>query len=199
MIRENGGYRFEKNNNIDQTNWYWFEKAFSKEELDKIYTDVAELKFEKATILAGEPGEIRSSNIKWIPQTEKWKWLYERLMEYAAIANQELWQFDLISAPEQIQYTEYYASEGGHYDWHMDIGPGNASERKVSLTVQLSEADEYTGGDLELWMGGKSTHEGPRGAGNVVIFPSYIMHRVKRVEEGTRRSFVLWVGGAQFK
>jgi len=104
-----------------------------------------------------------------------------------------------LSAPEFIQYTEYYASEGGHYDWHQDIGPGMGSLRKVSITVQLSDTNEYEGGDLEIWQGGQSILQAPRGAGNVVIFPSYMMHRVKRVEKGTRRSFVLWVGGQHYK
>ena len=120
-------------------------------------------------------------------------------MNYAVEANRELWDFDLISAIELIQYTEYYASEGGHYDWHQDIGPGVGSLRKVSLTVQLSDSDEYEGGDLEIWQGGQSIVQAPRGAGNVVIFPSYMMHRVKKVTKGTRKSFVLWVGGQHYK
>lgn len=119
-------------------------------------------------------------------------------MELAVQANQ-VWNFDLISVPESIQYTEYYDTAEGHYDWHQDIGPGSASLRKVSITVQLSEADEYEGGDLEMWQGGSSVCTAPRGAGVVFIFPSYMMHRVTKVTKGTRRSFVLWVGGQHYK
>ena len=120
-------------------------------------------------------------------------------MNYAVEANRELWDFDLISAIELIQYTEYYASEGGHYDWHQDIGPGIPSQRKVSITVQLSEDNEYEGGDLEIWQGGKVVQSCQRGAGVVVVFPSYMMHRVTKVTKGTRRSFVLWLGGGHYK
>ena len=100
-----------------------------------------------------------------------------------------------------IQYTEYDAAELGHYDWHQDIGPGQASARKVSLTVQLSGANEYEGGELQIWNGGDlaDAESTPRGAGNVVIFPSYMPHRVSPVTRGIRRSFVLWVGGGHYK
>lgn len=196
MIRT--GYLFPKKH-VDLQNYYYFENGFNSEELDKIYKDVGEIDFVKATTIGGDNKEARSSSIKWIPQNMKWNWLYSKLMDMAIEANQNLWDFDLHSAPEQIQYTEYYASEGGHYTWHQDIGPGMLSLRKVSITVQLSSPDEYEGGDLDIWQGGNGHLTAPRGAGTVVIFPSYMMHRVSPVTTGTRRSFVLWLGGEHYR
>tara|TARA_R110000772_G_scaffold19907_1_gene55318 strand:+ start:416 stop:997 length:582 start_codon:yes stop_codon:yes gene_type:complete len=183
----------------DPQNYYWFKDGFSKEELNKIYKDVAQLPFEKATTFADSDNSVRSSAVKWIPMNQNWDWLYKKLMDLASTANDTLWDFDLVSAPELIQYTEYYDVDGGHYDWHQDIGPGIGSHRKVSITVQLSEDDEYEGGDLEIWRGANSIEKAQRGAGVVVIFPSYLMHKVTKVTKGTRRSFVLWVGGAHYK
>lgn len=184
-------------------NYYWFKHGFSKEELNRVYEGVAKLPFNDATTFGNENPEtmkkVRSSSVKWIPKNEEWIWLYEKLMDMANIANNEVWKFNLISAPELIQYTEYYASEGGHYDWHQDIGPGIGSQRKVSITVQLSEADEYEGGELEMWSGGDAVATAEKGAGVVFIFPSYMMHRVTKVTKGTRRSFVLWVGGDHYR
>jgi PKHD-type hydroxylase len=73
------------------------------------------------------------------------------------------------------------------------------SLRKVSITVQLSDPSEYEGGDLDIWQGGKEYITAPRGKGTVVIFPSYMMHRVSPVTVGTRRSFVLWLGGEHYR
>ena len=187
----------------DPQNYYWYKHGFSKEELEKVYNGVSSLPFEGATLLGNqdvnEIKKIRSSSVKWIPKNDEWMWLYNKLMDMAMTANEALWNFDLISAPELIQYTEYYDVEGGHYSWHQDIGIGSGSHRKVSITVQLSEANEYEGGDLEMWKGGDDYVTAERGAGVVFIFPSYMMHRVTKVTRGTRRSFVLWVGGDHYK
>jgi PKHD-type hydroxylase len=190
---------FKQRENEPQ-NYYWYRAGFSKEELEKIYTDLENVPFEKATTLDGNSEkDVRSSRIKWIPKNKQWEWLYQKLMNMAVDANDNLWDFDLISADEKIQYTEYLAEDEGHYTWHQDIGPGMASQRKVSITVQLSESDEYEGGDLELWRGGNNVVTAERGAGVTVLFPSYLMHRVTKVTKGKRRSFVLWVGGQHYK
>ena len=193
---------FQQQNN-DPQNFYWYKQGFTKEELDKIYNDVAQLPFEKATILSENNTEaikaIRSSSIKWIPKDQNWQWLHDKLMNMALEANNSLWHFDLISVDENIQYTEYYDTAEGHYTWHQDIGGGSASKRKISITVQLSDPEEYEGGDLEMWQGGESVVKSARGAGVVFIFPSYMMHRVTKVTKGTRRSFVLWIGGQHYR
>lgn len=189
------------NNPVDH---YVFANGFNPEELQWIYDNLEDLQFEKAAIMSDDVSDIRKSRIKWIPQDQKWDWLYERLMHYASVANDELWNFELVSAPEQIQYTEYLESDEGKYEWHQDIGPGTPSLRKVSITVQLAHPDEYEGGDLQIWLGGDPREKEnyvtcDRGHGTVVIFPSYMPHQVTPVSKGLRRSFVLWVGGQHYK
>jgi PKHD-type hydroxylase len=189
---------------VDLQNYYFFSKGFSDDELAKIYRDVASLPFREAA--TGESNEntdktIRSSSIKWVPQSQEWAWLYDKMMNMIIEANNAIWNFDLHTALDSIQYTEYYDVEGGHYGWHQDIGPGHLSTRKISITVQLSDTDDYEGGDLEYFRGGdiNNTEKAPRGKGVVFIFPSYMMHRVTPITKGTRRSFVLWVGGSHYK
>jgi len=186
---------------VDLQNYYYWQQGFTKEELIKVYNSVTDVPFQKATIVGGgeDISSIRSSSIKWIPQNDQWNWLYDKMMTMAKEANDAIWNFDLQSAPEAIQYTEYYDHSGGHYGWHQDIGPGMLSHRKISVTVQLSESDEYEGGDLEYWRGGDSWETAPRGAGVVFIFPSYMMHRVTQVTKGTRKSFVIWLGGEHYR
>tara|TARA_B100001109_G_scaffold150167_1_gene122100 strand:- start:483 stop:1076 length:594 start_codon:yes stop_codon:yes gene_type:complete len=193
-------FNFDREAN-DSQNYYYFTEGFSKEELNQIEDSVKFLPFEDATT-EGNDKKVRSSKIKWVPQDDQWWWLYEKMSNMAVEANNALWNFDLYTIPEQIQYTEYYATEKGHYDWHADIGPNILSKRKVSITVQLSEPDEYEGGDLELFRGGSMEgpfEAAPRQAGCVFIFPSYLMHRVTPVTKGTRKSFVLWLGGGHYR
>jgi PKHD-type hydroxylase len=63
----------------------------------------------------------------------------------------------------------------------------------------LTDSALYEGGDLEIWQGGEVRDKTPRGSGIVIIFPSYMMHRVTPVTKGVRRSLVLWVGGEHYK
>jgi|TARA_B100000424_G_scaffold63804_1_gene46740 PKHD-type hydroxylase len=187
----------------DATNYYYFEQGFSNEELSKIEKDTSKLPLHTASTFGSDDGgDTRSSRVKWVPQNTQWWWLYEKLGNMAMEAN-NIWDFDLYTMPEQIQYTEYLASNDGKYEWHQDIGPGMGSLRKVSITVQLSGPNDYEGGDLELYQGGPFENpqivKSPRKAGCVFIFPSYMMHRVAPVTKGTRKSFVLWLGGAHYR
>ena len=73
---------------------------------------------------------------------------------------------------------------------------GAASKRKLSLTVQLSSSDAYSGGDLQIKFG-KDVDILPRSRGSVTIFPSYVLHRVEPVTRGTRFALVLWFTGCE--
>ena len=183
---------------INQTNYYWFEKGFSSVEVDTIVKNSLNHEFQRATIIDEEnTDKFRKSNIKWLPFDSEWEWVINRIISQVVEANKTMWDFELGTIIDNIQYTEYDGN-GGHYDWHMDIGPGTISHRKVSIVVQLSEPDEYVGGDLQLMTGTEHVTV-PRGKGNVVIFPSFLLHRVIPLTSGNRKSLVLWVGGGHYK
>lgn len=197
---------FPLNENINQTDYYWFEKGFSNVEIRNVLRVSKLYEYKEAMIASetetGEKQEdsIRKSQIKWMPpELDKTEWIYEKLMSFALNANLELWRFDLSTIRDAIQYTEYDGNEEGGYDWHMDMGRFPYSHRKVSITVQLSDPDDYEGGDLEIWTGGVEPIKAPRQKGAVVVFPSFLMHRVTPVTKGVRKSLVLWVGGNTLK
>lgn len=185
---------------VDLLNWYWFEHGFSIDEINKVHQLAEKFRWEDAVVLGSDSPkeEIRKSRIKWLMNTDRdAKWLYDKLLELVRISNSELWNFDLISSGESVQYTEYNEG-GGHYGYHADIGQGSASHRKVSLVVQLSDPKDYEGGDFEI-LRGMNPEPLPKTQGAVILFPSYILHRVTPVTKGTRRSLVLWVGGSAFR
>jgi PKHD-type hydroxylase len=187
---------FDVDTSVDQTNYYCFKDGFSEEELEWIDNLKELYPFEEATTIGNGDG-IRKSEIKWMHSDDKSFWVYEKIGQYIQQANNELWKFDLHSIIDSIQYTVYYEG-GGHYDWHIDIGPNPINHRKVSCTIQLSDPNEYEGGDLEIWTGGEfKTIE--RKQGCAIIFPSFLMHRITPITKGIRKSLVLWVGGGAYK
>lgn len=181
---------------VNQTDHYWFEKGFSAKDVSKIITLTKKATLQKADVISGAGKNVRDSSIKWLHPTDKYSWIYDTLIHYIQEAN-SIWKFDLHTVIDDIQYTEYKGG-GNHYDWHVDIGPGSISHRKVSVIVQLSDPSEYKGGELQINTGGQIKTI-PQVKGSVTIFPSYLLHRVTPVTTGLRKSLVLWAGGGHYK
>lgn len=180
----------EENNNL--TNYYYFEKVFDDDEINEIL----ELSKKHNTIDARVGNEIdysyRKTNIKWIPDTEESNHVYQKIFTLVKKANAEMWKFNLSHFKEQLQLGEYIEGEG-HYDFHMDVGE-NSSTRKLSVSIQLSDPEEYEGGELKFLLS-RNTITAPKTKGTVIIFPSFFMHKVSMVTKGMRKSLVIWVHG----
>jgi PKHD-type hydroxylase len=101
----------------------------------------------------------------------------------------------LFGLVDEIQFARY--GVGDAFGWHLDAGGGQTSTRKLSMSVQLSDDDEYTGGDLELCACPQL--EPRRRRGTIIVFPSFLAHQVTPVTRGTRHSLVAWAHGPPFK
>lgn len=97
---------------------------------------------------------------------------------------------------EELQLAKY--SDRGFFDWHLDFGAGEISARKLSMTIQLSDPNDYEGGDLRFMIN-KEIVNAPKEKGTIIIFPSFIMHRVTPITKGTRQSIVGWVSGPPYR
>ena len=112
--------------------------------------------------------------------------------------NNESYQYDL-SDKYDIQILKY--RPGGHYEWHIDYGvcwhPG--LDRKLSISIQLSNESQYEGGELEIrnWKGDDIT--APRRLGSAIVFDSRVTHRAKPVTEGERIVLVGWASGPKLR
>ena len=162
----------------------------------------------------------RNSYNAWIPTTH---WVGGFLWHYVQRANRENFLYDLrcIDA-ESMQYTRY--AEGQYYTWHNDSGlashykpisNGDLKEtdkqqqdfinentelvRKLSFTLQLSDPDDYEGGNVQLLDETGKSYIAPRQRGCIILFDSRTQHRVLKVTKGTRKSIVGWVVGPRWK
>ncbi len=133
--------------------------------------------------------DVRKSKVAFLIREPRTKWIFDRIDAVVKEVN-ETYRFDL-SGYNWIQIARY--SEGNYYDWHLDIGEKLSSTRKLSITVQLSDPADYDGGELQLFT---YTKEKPtRNIGSVIVFPSFLTHRVAPVTRGVRWSLVAWVNG----
>lgn len=183
----------------EENHAYW-NNAFSEEQLNTIISICDGLVTNTATVGNNEVIEdIRVSDTAWLGCNPQTQFIYDNLAWAVRNINGQFFDFDLYGFVEDFQYT-IYRGNGGKYDWHLDRGPSKNGQgpRKLSLVLQLSDPSEYEGGDLEIFV----KHEPKKiekKKGLVVMFPSFVLHRVTPVTNGIRRTLVVWVTGPKFK
>jgi len=155
----------------------------------------------------------RNSNIVWMND----RWIYKEIQPYVHQANENAgWNFEW-DWSESCQFTKY--KKGQYYDWHCDSwdkpyvntqnpqDPTNGKIRKLSVTVTLSDPKDYKGGELEFDFRQHDPDKKRKTVkckeilpkGSLVVFPSFVWHRVCPVKSGERNSLVIWNLGYPFK
>jgi len=188
---------------------------------DKKLTDMPEQNISKII--------IRDSDVAFIGD----KWVYDLVTPYVKRANIDAgWNFD-VDYFEGIQFTVYknngfygWHTDGGsdfsfaykkQMKW-LDQKNGDTFDmggetpdinmvgkvRKLSMTINLSDPNDYEGGDLKIdtkSLDEESVHNVTqiKPQGSLVVFPSYLYHQVTPVTKGTRYSLVVWCLGKPFK
>ena len=172
---------------------------------------------------------IRKSGNAWI---EGSNWVAGFVWYYIMKANRENFMYDIEGIDNnELQYTEY--QEGEYYDWHIDDNinrcmindkllhsADNHGEniailageyiRKLSFSIQLSDPEDYVGGELEFKVSNYNSRKrgdfnldepfhAPNKKGTIIIFDSRVKHRVREVKSGVRKSLVGWVVGPRWK
>ena len=126
--------------------------------------------------------------------------LNKNLTMACEMANKLFFNFDTSNQLSNIRMLRY--EDTGKYDWHLDIGNEETSVRKITAIVQLSGENDYEGGNFEFSMTnetGKDTAVGSRKKGSLILFPSYLGHRVSPLISGVRYSILTWMLGNAFK
>ena len=206
------------------SNYYWYFKAAVPA---KICDDITRYGLSKSESMALTGGygdreltknEIkdmkrrRNSDLVWLNDT----WIYKELHPYIHKANKDAgWNFEW-DRSESMQFTKYKLNQ--YYDWHCDgwdkpyekEGPDKGKIRKLSMTCQLTDGSEYEGGELEFDFRNYDPHMREETKhlkkakeilpkGSIIVFPSFVWHRVKPITKGVRYSLVMWNLGYPFK
>ena len=103
------------------------------------------------------------------------------------------WNYDY-KLMETVQIGRY--KEKGHYTWHRDTAnPMNGLQRKLSGILLLNDPSEFEGGKLEF----RDVPSPELKKGSIIVFPSFLDHRVTPVTSGVRYTAVSWVVGPTFR
>jgi PKHD-type hydroxylase len=168
---------------------------FSKKECKKIIEENPQFSEAKVGLGGLADSTFRQSEICWLDSNnDKNQWIYQRVTDFILGVNDKYFKFDLFGMQE-LQLTKYEAPNM-FYCKHTDKS-FKGQPRKLSMTIQLSDSDNYEGGDLVLY--GEKSYVIEKDIGSAVVFPSYTLHEVTPVTKGTRYSLVGWVLGKSFK
>lgn len=177
--------------------------AFTSEEIDRIVEYCDSQGTELGTTFAAEDESVkkdRDSNVKFHYPSEDTSWIFHRLNDTIYRANQQFYNYNL-NGYEYFQYTTY--DKDGRYDWHSDTAYGinerdnDIQPRKLSLSLLLN--DDFEGGEFQINTGKESEASTVQlKKGQIVLFPSFMIHRVKPITQGTRKSLVVWTLGPKF-
>jgi len=144
----------------------------------------------------------RITDIKWISLTDNTRWLFKKIIDKIIDVNSK--NFDLqLKFVEDLQFSEYTEEKRGFYSKHRDCGLKRSLDnyvdiRKLSFTIQLTDENEYEGGELIFHLD-KEEKKAPKSKGTIIFFESEIVHEVKPVTKGIRHSLVSWVQGPNLR
>jgi PKHD-type hydroxylase len=180
---------------------YW-DNLFTSKQVDKIieYCDNQEKIDARVMGQNGDKGILsdkRKTKISWINRNESSSKFIDPMIDTIQKLNHKYYNFNITHFFD-IQYTVYGESES-KYDYHIDstFDYKSTSMRKLSSILMLSDKSEYEGGQFYLNTGTEMQIEFVKG--RLIVFPSFVLHRVAPIKSGVRKTLVTWICGPLFR
>ncbi len=108
-----------------------------------------------------------------------------------------VWNFSTHWGEESLPLVEVlHYRTGDFYKPHTDWSPYH-SQRKLSMSIQLSDSQQYDGGEVLLY-DGPSTWTMTQKQGHATLWPAWTLHEVKPLIDGDRWALVAWQRGPDF-
>ena len=178
--------------------WLW-EKAIPPTVCEQMIQEAKSMKLLNGIIGSKnkpiEDKSIRDNKIVFLPQNH---WFEGILLNHARWANQLAnWQYN-INACENIQVASYKPRQ--KYDLHADeclLEDDKEWQRKITVVCQLSKKEDFTGGGLYIEKYSEDTSV-LQNQGDLVTFPSLLLHKAAPVKTGNRLTVVAWITGPRF-
>ena len=192
-------YLFDPSPNEDYAPYVVYDGVLTLNECDSLKKMAADF---LPGEISGRPegrstSDYRQCECAAIEWRDSHQWLFERVASVTDKCNREHYQFDVVGFLDEFTMLRYPL--GGHYTWHSDYGGGICSLRKLTVIVVVSDRSEYDGGQLALQDGSGQDQKIVPPAGSVVVFPSFVLHRVLPVTRGTRYVVAAWAYGPPFR
>lgn len=176
--------------------WYTYDQIYQPADCQRIVDYLKPLQDQH---LADQPGPGKNVNVKSFRTTEKIQQMLEGFFYLVKNANREYFGLELYPEIPESGNLNLYHGEKNSYGYHRDYTDlGSMSDIKLTAILNVS-VEKYQGGEFEFFTGEDSHVQELDNPGSVLIFPSFLWHRVRPVTEGQRITLSYWFYGPNFR
>jgi hypothetical protein len=174
--------------------YYYYKNIFD----EKSINEINEIAINNKSQFHKDNGAFFKKVNCFVVEKEKFKTKLNVFYDLCIDTNRDIFGFEIFGLPKTINYNQYNA--GHEYGFHRDSTEnGYMSDTKLTAIVNLSTVP-YTGGDFEMIIdGGIKKVEEINAPGSMIIFPSFLYHRVTPVTSGKRITMSAWFNGPNWK
>ena len=180
---------------MQQYGYWFFPNVYDKNTIKEINILL------KNNILSGADNPavdvVKTSKVSFIP----WSSVYSQLLlieDCIRFANRKNFVYDILPFDYStiLHYNVY--EKGNEYQWHQDgMTTEDATDIKLTVILNLSEKP-YEGGELMLRINNTDEVVDLK-PGSIVVFKSWLSHKVTSVTKGERISLTTWAEGPKFR
>ena len=176
------------------TYWYW-DKFFNTKDLKEI-KKICDNNLVKSV---DKPANTTKTSIVKFCEWRSIKDKLNNLNESIKVINIQKFGYTLydLNDYDYININSYFYQNQGEYDWHSDGSKSHIFDIKFTVIINTS-LNKYNGGKFYLFDNGPKHIEILDNPGSVLMFRSYINHKVDPVVKGTRNSIAIFVKGPRF-
>lgn len=178
---------------------YVMQNAISDNFCNKIIEEYSKDEVEKELPFIGEGQDLEKNinldvrNVLRLPLPMN-QGIGATLTSCALNLNHQFWKFD-VTHSNQTEFLMYDVK--GKYESHVDTFHQHTDEtRKLTALAILN--DDFEGGKFYIQNGHERTYP-PQAKGDIIVFPSFMLHGVEPVTKGKRYTVVTWLVGPYFK
>jgi predicted 2-oxoglutarate/Fe(II)-dependent dioxygenase YbiX len=178
---------------------YVMKKAISDAFCNNLIKEYSKPENEKEQPFIGEGNDLKKNinlnirNVLRLPLPMN-QGIGATLTSCALNINHQFWKFN-ITHSNQTEFLMYDVN--GKYEAHVDTVHTYSNEtRKLTAIAILN--DDFEGGKFYIMNSHEKIYP-PQEKGDIIIFPSFMVHGVEPVTKGVRYTVVTWMVGPYFK
>jgi len=175
--------------------WYQFNNFYSSTECKDILSFANSNLTKEYVDVPGSGKNVETSIFSIDPSNL----IFEKLFRTVTECNESNFGLKLFDRYPNRGNLNVYSGNANNYEYHMDAtSPGDMKDLKLTAILNISQ-ESYQGGSFEMFTGKHEEINSVSIPGNLLIFPSFLYHRVNPVVTGVRITASFWFYGPNWK